>query len=67
MPWFMGAAWIPKFDGEKARFVGWRAQVEAMLRAQRLNQQQQAGLVLGTPEGEAQLRAGFFNCKQRAD
>ncbi|KAK1897537.1 GTP cyclohydrolase 1 [Dissostichus eleginoides] len=53
MPWFMGAAWIPTFDGEKATFVEWRAQVEAMLRAQGLSQQQQADFVFGALEGEA--------------
>jgi len=42
MPWFMGAAWIPKFDGNRAKFEDWRVQVEAMLRAQGLNEQQQA-------------------------
>lgn len=100
MPWFIGTAWIPKFAGEKGKFVEWRVQVEAMLRAQGLSEQQQADFVLGALEGEAkrelqlinprdkdtgqkileilkklyakpvtksQLRASFFNCKQRAD
>lgn len=100
MPWFMGAAWIPKFDGKKTKFVEWRVQVEAMLRAQGLGQQQQADFVLAALEGDAkrelqlipprekntgdkvlgilqklyaapatkaQLRAGFFNCKQRLE
>ncbi|KAK7883852.1 hypothetical protein WMY93_026975 [Mugilogobius chulae] len=53
MPWFMGAAWIPKFCGEQAKFGEWRAQVEAMLRAQGLSQQQQADFVLGALEGDA--------------
>lgn len=53
MPWFMGAAWVPKFEGDKAKFAEWRTQVEAMLRAQGLNQQQQADFVLGALEGEA--------------
>lgn len=52
MPWFMGAAWIPKYNGDSAKFVEWRAQVEAMLRAQGLNNQQQADFVLGALEGE---------------
>lgn len=100
MPWFMGAAWVPKFDGNKAKFVEWRVQVEAMLRAQGLSQQQQADFVLAALDGEAkrelqlipprdkntgakvleilqrlyatlatkaQLRASFFNCKQRPE
>lgn len=100
MPWFMGAAFIPKFDGEATKFIQWRAQVEVMLRAQGLSQQQQADFVLGALEGnakrelqlisprekdtgkkildllqtmyaqpisKAQLRASFFNCKQKTD
>ena len=100
MPWFMGAAWIPKFSGEKGKFTEWRVQMEAMLRAQGLSQQQQADFVLGALEGDAkrelqltnprdkdkgqkvldllgrlyakpvtkaQLRASFFNCRQRTD
>lgn len=98
MPWFMGAAWIPKFDGDKTKFEEWKGQVGAMLRAQGLNQQQQADFLLGALEGEAKrelqlvepenkntgqkvldvlqklyakpatkanLRANFFNCRQR--
>lgn len=54
MPWFMGAAWIPKFDGDKTKFEEWRCQVEAMLRAQGLNPEQQADFMLGVRlEGEA--------------
>ena len=53
MPWFMGAALIPKFDGDKSKFKEWSAQVEVMLRAQGLNEQQQADFVLGALEGEA--------------
>lgn len=53
MPWFMGAAWIPKFDGDKTKFKEWRGQVEAMLRAQGLTPQQQADFLLGALEGEA--------------
>lgn len=50
----MGAAWIPNFDGEKAKFVEWRAQVKAMLQAQGLNQQEwQADFLLGAQVGEA--------------
>lgn len=100
MPWFMGAAWVPKFDGDKTKFVEWRAQVEAMLRAQGLGEQQQADFILAALDGEAkrelqliphrdkntgdkvleilkslyatlttkaQLRANFFNCKQRPE
>lgn len=53
MPWFMRAAWIPKSGGQKGTFSEWRVQVEAMLRAQRPSQQQQADFVLGALEGEA--------------
>ncbi|XP_041920929.1 uncharacterized protein LOC121684874 [Alosa sapidissima] len=53
MPWFMGAAWIPKFNGDKTKFEEWRGQVEAMLRAQGLNPLQQADFLSGALEGEA--------------
>ncbi|CAL9687354.1 unnamed protein product [Knipowitschia caucasica] len=53
MPWFMGAAWIPKFGGKRDQFGEWKAQVEAMLRAQGLSQQQQVDFVLGALEGDA--------------
>lgn len=52
-PWFMGAAWIPKFDGNRAKFGEWRVQVEAMLRVQGLNEQKQADFLLGALEGNA--------------
>lgn len=100
MPWFMGASFIPKFGGDKTKYLEWRAQVEAMLRAQGLNDAQQADFVLTALEGEAkqevqllnsedkdtgkkildflqelyskpvtkaQLRANFYNCRQRTD
>lgn len=53
MPWFMGAAWFLKFDGNRAKFGEWRVQVEAMLRAQGLSEQQQADFLLGALEGDA--------------
>lgn len=31
MPWFMGAAWIPKCGGDKGKFSESRTQVEANL------------------------------------
>lgn len=65
MPWFMGAAWIPKFGGEKGKFAEWRVQVEAMLRAQGLNQQQQTDFVLGALEGEAKRELQLVNPRDR--
>lgn len=53
MPWFMGVALIPKFSGDQTKFLDWKAQVEAMLRAQGLNSRQQADFVLTALEGEA--------------
>ncbi|XP_024117087.1 uncharacterized protein LOC112138709 [Oryzias melastigma] len=100
MPWFMGAAFIPKFNGDRSTFTEWRVQVEAMLRAQGLGPQQQADFIMSALEGEAkrellllpqeerntgdkvfellqrefakpvskaQLRAAFFNCRQKSD
>lgn len=53
MPWFLGAALVPKFNGDPVKFPEWRTQVEVMLRAQGLSLQQQADFVLGALEGEA--------------
>ncbi len=65
MPWFMGAAWIPKFAGEKTKFGEWEVQVEAMLRAQGLNEQQQADFVLGALEGEAKRELQLINPREK--
>lgn len=99
-PWFMGAAYVPRFGGDRSTFAEWRVQVEAMLRAQGLGPQQQADFIMSALEGEAkrelllvapderntgekvlellkcefakpaskaQLRAAFFNCRQKSD
>lgn len=65
VPWFMGAAWIPKFDGDKTKFVEWRAQVEVMLRAQGLNQQQEADFIFGALEGEAKRELQLLRPRER--
>lgn len=46
----MGAAWIPKSYGDIIKCEEWKGQVEAMLRAQWLNQQQRAHFLLGALE-----------------
>lgn len=53
--WFMGASWVSKFCGEGGVVVydGWRAQVEAFLRAQNLYVQQKVDFLLSTLEGKA--------------
>ena len=61
MPLFMGAAWIPKFNGEKGKFTEWRVQMEAMLRAQGLSRQQQADFVFGALEGDAKRELQLTN------
>lgn len=65
MPWFMGAAFIPKFDGEKEKFEQWRAQVEAMLRAQGLGRQQEVDFVLGALEGDAKREMQLVDPRQK--
>lgn len=53
--WFMDASWVSKFCGEGGgdTYEGCRAQVEAFLRAQNLNVQQQADFILSTLDGKA--------------
>uniref|UniRef100_A0A8C6WFB9 Paraneoplastic antigen Ma-like C-terminal domain-containing protein n=1 Tax=Neogobius melanostomus TaxID=47308 RepID=A0A8C6WFB9_9GOBI len=55
MPWFMGVPWVPKFSGEcdQVKFGEWVWQIEAMLRAQGLSDQQRADFVIGALEGSA--------------
>ncbi|KAJ8352268.1 hypothetical protein SKAU_G00237440 [Synaphobranchus kaupii] len=54
-PWFMCAQWVPKFNGGEGtvKFVEWKAQVQAVLRAQALTEDQQVDFVLGALEGTA--------------
>ena len=65
LPWFMGAAWVPKFSGETNKFTEWRSQVEVMLRAQGLSQQQQTDFVLGALEGDAKREIMLLGQNQR--
>lgn len=55
LPWFMASPWVPKFSGEEgtAKFVKWRRQVEACVRARGLNAQQKIDLILNALEGKA--------------
>lgn len=54
MPWFMGVPWIPKFNGDQAKisFSEWNGQVQAMLRAQGLNEEQKIDFIFGALEGD---------------
>lgn len=65
MPWFMGAAFIPKFNGDKSKYLEWRAQVEAMIRAQGLNDLQEVDFVLTALEGEAKQEVQLLSTGDR--
>lgn len=67
MPWFMGAGWVPKFNGDKTKYLDWQAQVEMMLRAQGLSQQQQVDFIFTSLEGDAKRQAILFNVEDRRD
>lgn len=58
MPWFMGVPWIPKFNGDQAKisFSEWNGQVQAMLRAQGLNEEQKIDFIFGALEGDPTKR-----------
>lgn len=66
-PWFMGVPWIPKFSGDpgKMTFSEWKAQVQAMLRAQGLNEEQKADFILGALEGDARREMQLLDSTQR--
>ena len=65
MPWFYSAPWLPKFNGERRRFREWRAQVQAMLRAQPLSAEQQADFIFSALEGEARREVALLDATQR--
>lgn len=51
----MGVPWIPRFNGDSSKmsFSEWSGQVQAMLRAQGLNEEQKIDFIYGALEGEA--------------
>lgn len=67
MPWFMGVPWVPKFSGEgdQVKFGEWLWQIEAMLRAQGLSEQQKADFVIGALEGSARREIILLESTER--
>lgn len=67
MPWFMCTPWVPKFSGEDGNigFGEWRTQMQAMLRAQGLTDEQRVDFVLGALEGRARREARLVPEAQR--
>ncbi|KAJ8351924.1 hypothetical protein SKAU_G00234000 [Synaphobranchus kaupii] len=65
-PWFMCAQWVPKFNGEEGtvKFGEWKAQMQAMLRAQVLTKDQKVDFVLGALEGTAQREVRLLEEQQ---
>ena len=53
MPWFMSGPWVPKYsgEGEPSKFLDWRTQIEAFIRAQGLNDEQRVDFLLSVLEG----------------
>lgn len=49
MRWSMGVRWIPKYDGDQSKlsFSEWYGQVQAMLTAQGLNEEQKIDFIWG--------------------
>lgn len=54
-PSFLGAAWVPKFQGigSNIKFGGWKTQIQAMLRAQTWSVEQQCDFFIGALERDA--------------
>lgn len=67
MPWFMGAPWVPKFsgEGESCRFIEWRTQIEALIRAQGLSAEQRVDFVLSALEGNAKREVALLASEKR--
>lgn len=68
MPWFMGVPWIPKFSGDPRQmgFSEWHGQVQAMLRAQGLNEEQKIDFISGALEGEAKREMRLLDPTKRS-
>lgn len=68
MPWFMGVPWIPKFNGDQNKicFSEWNGQVQAMLRAQGLNEEQKIDFISGALEGEAKREMRLLDPTKRS-
>ena len=67
MPWFMGVLWIPKFNGDpiKMNFSEWKGQVQAMLRAQGLDEEQKIDFIFGALEDEAKKEIWLLDPTKR--
>lgn len=67
-PFFLGAPWVPKYGGTGSdmRFREWKAQIQAMLRAQAWTAAQQCDFVLGALEGEAKREVWILEAADRA-
>ena len=67
MPWFMCTLWVPKFAGEEGstKFGEWRAQMQAMLRAQGLTEIQQVEFDVGALEGCARREVLLVPAERR--
>lgn len=68
MPWFMGVPWIPRFSGDQSKmsFSEWNGQVQAMLRAQGLNEEQKIDFIFGALEGEAKREMRLLDSTKRS-
>lgn len=68
MPWFMGVPWIPKFNGDQSKmsFSEWKGQVQAMSRAQGLNEEQKIDFIFGALQGEAKREMRLLDPTKRS-
>ncbi|XP_048836044.1 uncharacterized protein LOC125711303 [Brienomyrus brachyistius] len=65
-PWFLGGAWMTRFDGSaKGTYQEWRRVVGVGLRAQSLSAVQQVDFVLSALEGEARREVELLRENQR--
>lgn len=67
MPWFMALPFIPKFSGKDGvvRFGTWVEQIESMLRAQGLDDQQKVDFVLWGLDGVAKRQVMLLDAATR--
>ena len=58
----MSGPWVPKYsgEGEPSKFLDWRTQIEAFIRAQGLNDEQRVDFLLSVLEGNAKREVALL-------
>lgn len=66
-PWFMGVPWAPRFNGKSdgLKYGDWANQMKALLRAQRLTEEQTIDFILSAVEDDAKREIQLLDEQNR--